>query len=411
VKAYILITPVGIFALNEEGEIISEELLKFKIKDLLNNIDKFAPGKVPKEIETIIKDLENAEYDTFIFEDALLANQVQKRHKIKTEVESPCNLINDFKEKLPKYAVELKLARNEDEFNNMMHELSMRIARASVSEAVAKRDIYAVQAIRTIDDLDKTANLFAGRVREWYGLHFPELDKLIDSHEIYAKLVLNLGSRKNYTEKNLKKEGISKDKAKAKRIAEFAKKSMGAEVNKDDLQRIAIFAKDVLNLLKLRKNLEEYIDEVMEEVAPNMSALVGPVLSARLISLAGGLENLAKRSASTLQILGAEKALFRSLKTGSRPPKHGIIFQHALVNQAPRWQRGKVARVVSGKLAIASRIDAFGGDFLGVRLKEEINQKVDEIKKKYKTPPIRTKERDKKFMVKKKHGKRRSKRS
>lgn len=409
-KTYILVTPIGIFALDKDGEIISKESFKFKTKDLLKNIDKFAPGNVPKEIEPIINDLKNKGHELFIFEDALLANRVQKRFKIETEVESPCNTIIDFKEKLPKYAVKSKLAKNEDEFNKLMHELSMQIARVGVSEAIAKRDIYAVQAIRTIDDLDKTTNLFAGRVREWYGLHFPELDRLIDSHETYAKLVLNIGSRKDFTEKNLKREGSSKDRA--RRIAEFAKKSMGAEVDKGDLQWIGTFAREVLNLLKLRKNLEEYITEVMEEVAPNMSALVGPVLSARLISMAGGLENLAKRSASTLQVLGAEKALFRSLKTGSRPPKHGIVFQHALVNQAPKWQRGKIARVISGKLSIASRIDAFGGEFLGERLNKEINQKVDGIKEKYKKPPVRPKERrDKTFKGRKRHARRRAKRS
>ncbi len=409
-KTYILVTPIGIFALDKNSEIISKELFKFKAKDLLKNIDKFAPGKVPKEIKPIINDLKNKGYEPLIFEDALLANQIQKRFKIETEVESPCNTIIAFKEKLPKYAVKFKIAKNEGEFNRLMHELSMQIAKVGVSEAIAKRDIYAVQAIRTIDDLDKTTNLFAGRVREWYGLHFPELDKLIDSHETYAKLVLKVGDRKNFTEKNLKKEGSSKDRA--RRIAEFAKKSMGAEVDKGDLQWIGTFANDVLNLLKLRKNLEEYITEVMEEVAPNMSSLVGPVLTARLISLAGGLENLAKRPASTLQVLGAEKALFRSLKTGSRPPKHGIIFQHAQVNQAPKWQRGKIARVVSGKLSIASRIDAFGGEFLGERLKDEVNQKVDEIKKKYKKPPVITKERrDKTFMGRKRRDRRRGKRS
>ncbi len=127
----------------------------------------------------------------------------------------------------------------------------------------------------------------------------------------------------------------------------------------------------------------------MIEVAPNMSSLVGPVLSARLISITGGLENLAKMPSSTLQVLGAEKALFRSLKTGSRPPKHGIIFQHPFVHQASRWHRGKVARVVSGKLSIAARIDAFGGEFMGERLKTEVKEKVDEIKKKYKTPPVK----------------------
>ncbi len=410
VKAYLIVTPLGIFALDKDGKIISKELFKFEQKDILKNIDKFLPGKVPKEIENIITELKSNDYETLIFEDELLANQIEKRFKINTDIERRSNTIMKFKEKLPKYAVEFKLTKNEDEFNELMHELSMQIARFSVTEAVAKRDICAVQAIRTIDDLDKTTNLFAGRVREWYGLHFPELDNLIDSHEIYTKLVLNLGNRKNFSEVEIQKEGLSKEKA--KKISEYANKSMGAEINKQDLQWMGTFAKDVLNLLRLRKNLEAYIEEVMEEVAPNMSALVGPILSARLISLAGSLESLAKRPASTMQVLGAEKALFRSLKTGSRPPKHGIIFQHVLINQAPKWQRGKIARVISGKLSIAARVDAFGGEPMGERLKNDVNNKVAEIRQKYKTPPVRARDaRERMTSVKKKYGRRKRKRS
>ena len=388
-KAYVLLSPLGIFALDENGGVISKKIFRLNIKEVINKIGKLVPSEVPKEFRTIMNDLKKNEYNLLIFDDDLLAKNVEKKFGIRTDVEKPCELIAKFKENLPRYAVEFNAAKSEEEFNKFMHELSMQIAKMAVTEAVAKRDSYAIQAIRTIDDLDKTNNLFAGRVREWYGLHFPELDKLIDIHETYAKLVLNLGNRSEFTVKNLEKEGLPRDKA--GKVADYARKSMGAKIDEEDLQWIESFAKDVLNLLKLRKNIEEYVDKVMKEVAPNMSSLVSPVLSARLISIAGGLENLAKMPSSTLQVLGAEKALFRALKTGSRPPKHGIIFQHAPVHQAPRWQRGKVARVVSGKLSIAARIDAFEGEFMGERLKTEVNDKVAEIKEKYKMPPVKKK--------------------
>ena len=128
----------------------------------------------------------------------------------------------------------------------------------------------------------------------------------------------------------------------------------------------------------------------MKDVTPNMSSLIGPTLSAKLISIAGSLDHLAKMPASTLQVLGAEKALFRALKTGARPPKHGIIFQYAAIHQAPRWQRGKIARALSGKLSIAARIDAFKGEFRGEALKRGLEKRIDEIKEKYKNPPMRT---------------------
>ena len=134
--------------------------------------------------------------------------------------------------------------------------------------------------------------------------------------------------------------------------------------------------------------MEEYVDNTMEEMAPNVKAVAGALLGARMISIAGSLQNLAMRPASTIQVLGAEKALFRSLKTGARPPKHGLIFQHTLLHDAKRWQRGKIARVIAGKLAIAARADAFGeGHYIGAQLKEDINKRIEEIREKYKEPP------------------------
>jgi nucleolar protein 56 len=154
-----------------------------------------------------------------------------------------------------------------------------------------------------------------------------------------------------------------------------------------DLAEIQALSKNVLELYELRKNMENYMDKTMEEVAPNTRAVAGALLGARLIAVAGSLRNLAMRPASTIQVLGAEKALFRSLKTGARPPKHGLIFQHTLLHDAKRWQRGKIARVLAGKLAIAARIDAFGGRYAGDALKADIDKRIEEIREKYKEPP------------------------
>jgi nucleolar protein 56 len=128
------------------------------------------------------------------------------------------------------------------------------------------------------------------------------------------------------------------------------------------------------------------------------------------MSIAGGLENLAKMPASTMQVLGAEKALFRSLKTGARPPKHGVIFQYASIHQSPRWQRGKIARALSGKLAIAARVDAFGGDYMGEKLAKDLEKKISEIQEKYKEPPVRPPERKEPFMRRRDEGRRRDRR-
>jgi nucleolar protein 56 len=208
---------------------------------------------------------------------------------------------------------------------------------------------------------------------------------LLEKHETYARLVVDLGSKDNFTIKNLEKEEVPQSKAEA--IAKVAEKSMGADLEETDVKQIQMLCKDILSLYKLRDNLEKYLDSTMEEVAPNTKFLVGSLLGARLIALSGGLMNLAKRPASTIQVLGAEKALFRSLKTGTRPPKHGLIFQHTLLHDAKRWQRGKIARAMAGKLAIAARADAFGGRNIASELKASMDKRIDEIHQKYDQPP------------------------
>jgi len=261
----------------------------------------------------------------------------------------------------------------------------MEMAKLRVKGAVEKRDLLIVQAIQTLDDLDKAINLFMGRLREWYGIHFPELDRLVDKHETYARLVLKLGNKENFTVENLEAEGIPKPKA--EQITEAAETSMGAGLSEKDMLQIQALCKNVIDMYGLRQELEEYLDKTMEEVAPNVKALTGSLLGARLIALAGGLTNLARIPASTIQVIGAEKALFRSLKTGTKPPKHGIIFQHTYLHDAKKWHRGKIARALAGKLAIAARADAFGGRYIGEELKADLEKRLEEIHMKYSEPP------------------------
>jgi len=261
----------------------------------------------------------------------------------------------------------------------------MELAKLRIKGASEKRDLIVAQGIQTLDDLDRTVNLFMGRLREWYGVYFPELDRLIEKHETYARLVMNIGYKEGFTVQDLEKENSPKERSAL--VAQAAEASMGADIADADLRQIQVLAKNVLDFYELRKGTENYVDRTMEELAPNVRAVAGALLGARLIALAGSLQNLAIRPASTIQVLGAEKALFRSLKTGARPPKHGLIFQHTLLHDAKRWQRGKIARVIAGKLAIAARADAFGGKFIGDRLKDEINKRINEIHVKYKEPP------------------------
>jgi len=377
--------PFGVVAFDEENNLVEKSLFPKEPQAAAKAIMKIEAGKISDELSALITRLQDAGYDTFVFDNANLAGEVQKRLDVKVEVSKPSEA-EAVRSHMDRFAVETGFVKNAKELSLWMHNISMEVAKLRVKGAVEKRDLIVAQAIQMLDDLDRTVNLFMGRLREWYGIHFPELDRLIEKHETYARLVLDLGGRENFALEALEKEGIPKAKAEA--TAKVAEASMGADVAEADLAQIQALSRSVLDLYELRKGMENYLDKAMEEVAPNTKAMVGSLLGARLIAVAGSLRNLAMRPASTIQVLGAEKALFRSLKTGARPPKHGLIFQHTLLHDAKKWQRGKIARALAGKLAIAVRADAFGGGrYVGDRLKADLDRRIEEIRQKYKEPP------------------------
>jgi nucleolar protein 56 len=183
--------------------------------------------------------------------------------------------------------------------------------------------------------------------------------------------------------------GFSHEKATT--VENMAKMSMGASITDFELTPLQQFSLVTDDLFNVRDQLALYVDEAMQLAAPNMRAIVGSLLGARLISIAGGMANLAKMPASTIQVLGAEKALFRSLRTGARPPKHGIIFQWEEIHGAPYWLKGKIARALAGKLSIAARVDYFSGDYIGENILADLNHRINDIKNKYPSAPKKPK--------------------
>jgi nucleolar protein 56 len=383
-KAFIVQLPFGVAAFDEKNNLVEKKLFPKKAQAAAKNLLRAEIGKLSDQISSIISILNNLEYDTFVFENAALAEEAQRKLKIKVEVAKPAE-VAVLHSHITEVAIESAFVADEQELNLWNRNVSIELAKLRIKGASEKRDLIVAQSIQTLDSLDQTVNLFMGRLREWYGVHFPELDRLVEKHETYSRLVMNLGDRENFTVDNLEKENIPKERTQL--VAKAAESSMGADIAETDLEMIQSLAKDILEFYLLRKNMEDYVDHTMEELAPNVRAVAGALLGARLIAMAGSLQNLAMRPASTIQVIGAEKALFRSLKTGARPPKHGLIFQHTLLHDAKRWQRGKIARVIAGKLAIAARADAFGGRFIGDKLKADINKRLEEIHEKYKEPP------------------------
>lgn len=383
-KAIIVQFTFGIALFNEAYEFKEISLFEKNPKLAAKFIKDIEAGRIPLKLKSFIDQLRKNDFDIFAFESAKLTEIFQKFLENKIEI-IPISHLAKIRLQMEKIALNSGFIQASDELISWNRDVGIELAKLKIKKASEKRDLILGQSIQTLDDLDRTINLFINRIREWYGIHFPELDRLLEKHETYARLVLNIGNRKSFSITNLENEAIPKEKA--KKISKSAINSMGAEIANIDLNQIQDLSKNILNFYNLRKGMEKYIDNTMEDIAPNTRFLAGSLLGARLISIAGGLQNLAMRPASTIQVLGAEKALFRSLKTGSRPPKHGLIFQHNLLHDAKRWQRGKIARALAGKITIAVRTDAFNGKFVGNRLKKEVDERIAEIKKKYKDPP------------------------
>jgi nucleolar protein 56 len=383
-KAFIVQFPFGLLAFGEDKQLVERVIFPQRPRVAAKTIARLNEGKLTKELESLINALQASGFDSFSFDNPQLSEEAKKHLLIETET-LEAREAESFRSHSSHLAVELGFVKDEADLSLWTRDVSMELAKIQIRGETQKRDLIVGQAIQTLDDLDRTLNLFMGRLREWYGVHFPELDRLIEKHETYARLVLDLGTKMDFTEEALEKEDLPKNKA--EQISRIAETSMGSNLIDTDLAQIQALSKNILEMYKLREGMETYLDKTMEEVAPNTKTIVGALLGARLIAIAGGLENLAKRPASTMQVLGAEKALFRSIKTGARPPKHGLIFQHTLIHDAKRWQRGKIARAIAGKLAIAVRIDAFGGKYVGDKLKADLDRRIEEIRKKYAEPP------------------------
>ena len=384
-KATIVESVMGVFGFGEDNELVEKVFFPKDPLETAERLRKMEEGKVIEEISSLVDKLRAKGYTHFVFENQEMARSAREKLNIEVTAEASSKAGKLLRENLEKFAVELDFVEKPEQLRVRVHTVSIELAKMKVKKTVERRDLLVAQAVQTVDDLDKSLNLFMNRLREWFGLHYPELDRLLDKHETFARLVVNLGTRENFTVENLENEGLPK--AKSQSIAKVAAASMGADLGDEDLAQIQAMCINVLELYSVRQSLENYVDSVMEEVAPNLRAIGGSLLGARLLAISGGLMSLAKLPASTMQVLGAEKALFRALKTKARPPKHGIIFQHPLIHDAKRWQRGKIARALAGKLSIATRVDAFKGEYMGDKLKADLDKRIEEIRERYENPP------------------------
>lgn len=253
-------------------------------------------------------------------------------------------------------------------------------SRGKVKFNINRVDNMIIQSIALIDQLDKDINTFAMRIKEWYSYHFPELAKVVTDNYQYSRCAHFIKDRKTLSEESLAPlEEITMDSAVAQAILDAARMSMGMDISTIDLMNIERFAKRVSSLSEYRKQLAQYLKKKMDSVAPNLAVLIGEVVGARLISHAGSLTNLAKYPASTVQILGAEKALFRAIKTRSNTPKYGLIYHSTFIGRAGTANKGRISRYLANKCSMASRIDCFSESLstvFGERLKDQVEERL-----------------------------------
>nr|XP_008113176.1 PREDICTED: LOW QUALITY PROTEIN: nucleolar protein 58 [Anolis carolinensis] len=235
--------------------------------------------------------------------------------------------------------------------------LAHSLSRYKLKFSPDKVDTMIVQAISLLDDLDKELNNYIMRCREWYGWHFPELGKIITDNLTYCKCVQKIGDRKNFSCSDLSEIIPEEIEEEVKAAAEI---SMGTEVSEEDISNIQHLCDQVIEISDYRAQLYDYLKNRMMAIAPNLTVMVGELVGARLIAHAGSLLNLAKHPASTVQILGAEKALFRALKTKHDTPKFGLIYHASLVGQTTAKNKGKISRMLAAKTALTIRYDALG---------------------------------------------------
>jgi len=257
--------------------------------------------------------------------------------------------------------------------------LSHSLSRYKLKFSPDKVDTMIVQAIALLDDLDKELNTYAMRVREWYGWHFPELGKIIPDNIVYAKIVKQMGVRTNVTTTDL--TTIVPEQLQSE-IRETAQISMGTEISTEDIETIIDLCDQVISISEYREQLYEYLKNRMQAIAPNLTLLVGELVGARLIAHAGSLLNLAKYPASTIQILGAEKALFRALKTKRETPKYGLIYHASLVGQSAPKNKGKISRLVAAKTALATRVDALAEEHItevGIQGRHKVEERLKSL--------------------------------
>ncbi|CAI0432350.1 unnamed protein product [Linum tenue] len=322
--------------------------------DALEAATKIIDGSTTKGLRKFLK--AHCEGENLAVADSKLGNSIKEKLFQKIDCVHN-NAVMELMRGVRSQLTELIAGLANQDLAPMSLGLSHSLSRYKLKFSADKVDTMIIQAIGLLDDLDKELNTYAMRVKEWYGWHFPELAKIVQDTIVYSKVVKFMGFRENATKLDFSEILTEEVEAEVKEAANI---SMGTEVSEHDLANVRQLCDQVLSLSEYRAQLYDYLKSRMNTVAPNLTALVGELVGARLIAHGGSLMNLAKQPGSTVQILGAEKALFRALKTKHATPKYGLIYHASLVGQAAPKMKGKISRSLAAKASLAIRCDALG---------------------------------------------------
>ncbi|KZM24111.1 Nucleolar protein 58 [Ascochyta rabiei] len=340
----------------------------------LNEAAALTDGKVSSMLGSLLQELKDETKASLAVADPKLANSIAQIPGLSIKPVSDSST-QDVYRAIREHMTSLIPDLVPAEMNSTRLGLAHSLSRHKLKFSPDKVDTMIIQSIASLDVLDKQLNTYAMRVKEWYGWHFPELARILNDNLAYSKVVLKMGFRTNSKDADL--SGILPEEIEAA-VKAAAEISMGTEISEEDLEATSALAEQVVDLTEHRQNLGAYLSSRMQALAPNLTALVGELVGARLIAHAGSLMNLAKSPGSTIQILGAEKALFRALKTKHDTPKYGLIYHASLIGQATGKNKGKIARMLAAKSALGLRVDALST--WGIASEDKSNEPTEEEK-------------------------------
>ena len=332
---YLAFCVAGLFVFNEKNSLNRFKLFDKNPEEIAKKLDFLEKGEEIEELKTLKNEFKDL------------------------EVNQPNQGSEFLKENFRKIILDSKFVKDEFELNQTLNAVALNRAKSKIS-LIERRDKLIIQTVSALSDLEKILNAMSERLREWYGLHYPEID--IRDHEKFAEKVASTGMRENF---------------------EQFEKSMGMQLKEEDVKVLQDYASRLKELYVLEKNIEKYLEKIVPEEMPNLNALLGSTLAARLLALAGSLEKLAKMPSSTIQLLGSEKSLFRFLKEKKKgkPPRFGLLYLHPDISTSKRELQGKVARLLSSKLTLAARADFYTKKDMTKEILEDYKKKLEVILK------------------------------